>query len=357
MRPISIPAAIEFSIGIRVIADHSWGFSGSMIFTKDEIARVAKEAVEIARSGHKLKREITLTDPTLHQTSWSTPYEIDPFDIPQNEKISFLQELDDIMLSVKGINIAQSMMMFKKERKYFHSSEGSYIEQEFVISGGGIIATAISDDDVQYRSYPKAPPGLYQGRGYEAIRDFDFKSHAERVGEEAVALLSADPCPVDQRDIILMSALKDFLISPWIKTESPQTIQFGTHSQIKTLPAGFSHDSIIVFGKGIRSTYQTWGEYLRIYHNLSAKPLSPDIPTTYLGYYTDNGAAYYYHTEKGTSADETLIAVKEEADKLQIPYHYYHLDSFGMADLKLAINSAIQQKYQSLNMDIPFEIA
>jgi TldD protein len=198
--------------GIRVIADHLWGFSSSMILTKEEIARAAKEAVEIARSGKKLRRVITLTDAEVFKDSWATPYEIDPFSIPKGDKIAYLNEIDNIMLSVPGIRHAFSNMNFKKEKKYYASSEGSYIVQDHMYSGGGIKAVATSQDDLQYRTYPKSPPGLYQGRGYEIFRDYDLKANAPRVAKEAVALLKADPCPIDVRDIILMNEQLAFQI-------------------------------------------------------------------------------------------------------------------------------------------------
>jgi TldD protein len=198
--------------GIRVIADHCWGFSSSSKLDKNEISKVAKEAVDIAKSGIKLRRPITLTNSKAFNIKWATPYEIDPFDVPKSEKIAYLRELDNIMLSVSGVRTAKSEMMFKKEKKYYLSSEGSFIEQEFVISGGGIQAIATSPDDVQVRSYPKSPPGSYQSKGYEIFKEFDFLSHAKRVGREAVELLDADPCPVDERDIILMNEQLAFQI-------------------------------------------------------------------------------------------------------------------------------------------------
>jgi len=209
---INSRTTFDRGFGIRVIADHCWGFSSSGKLDRAEVAKVAKEAVEIAKSGVKLRRAITLADPKVCQIKWKQPYEIDPFKIPVGEKIDFLREIDNIMLSVSGVRVAFSTMKFRKMKKYFMSSEGSYIEQEFMISGGGIRAVATSQDDVQFRSYPKAPPGFFQGRGYEVIKEYDFISNAERVAREAVSLLNADPCPIAEMDVILMNEQLAFQI-------------------------------------------------------------------------------------------------------------------------------------------------
>ncbi|MFO8019269.1 MAG: hypothetical protein R6U96_11580 [Promethearchaeia archaeon] len=134
----------------------------------------------------------------------------------------------------------------------------------------------------------------------------------------------------DNKENIILSALNQFLISPWVKTESnnSQQLQFGIHSSIKIVPQDFQHDAIMVFGQKIRKNFVQWADILRAYNKLPKKALNPDIPTTYLGYYTDNGSYYYYNTEKGMKAGETLIKVKEYAEKRGIPYNHYQIDSW-----------------------------
>ena len=39
-------------------------------------------------------------------------------------------------------------------------------------------------------------------------------------------------------------------------------------------------------------------------------------------YWTDNGACYYYNDGGYANYEELLVAVKEDADKQEIPYRY-----------------------------------
>ena len=58
-------------------------------------------------------------------------------------------------------------------------------------------ATAVGNNEIQRRSYPQSM-GRQQGcAGWEYIVGMDLPGNAERVGSEAVALLTADPCPSD----------------------------------------------------------------------------------------------------------------------------------------------------------------
>ena len=58
-------------------------------------------------------------------------------------------------------------------------------------------ATAVGHGEVQRRSYPESH-GRQQGcAGWEYILAMDLAGNAERAASEAVALLTADPCPSD----------------------------------------------------------------------------------------------------------------------------------------------------------------
>jgi hypothetical protein len=65
---------------------------------------------------------------------------------------------------------------------------------------------------------------------------------------------------------------------------------------------------------------------LRLYDKKDTTPWdgsSGDTSVTHLGYYTDNGAYYYYN-----GGDAELRAVHDEAQREKIPFKYILLDSW-----------------------------
>jgi TldD protein len=84
---------------------------------------------------------------------------------------------------------------FVREHKWFASSEGAATEQTLVESGGGIQATAVAGGEVQDRSYPNCFASQQVTGGWEAVVGWDLPGNAYRIASEAVALLTADPCP------------------------------------------------------------------------------------------------------------------------------------------------------------------
>ncbi len=190
--------------GVRVLVDGAWGFAGSSRLDRTEVEEVVERAIRIARASSRVRSTaVNLGEPVTSRGQYRTPIELDPFTVPLSEKVDLLLRADQAMGAVKGITTREGSMEFIRQRKVFASTEGALTEQELYESGAGIDATATSADDVQNRSYPNSF-GRHQGSGgYEYITALDLDKHGQRIGEEAVALLSAAQCPSGVKTLIL----------------------------------------------------------------------------------------------------------------------------------------------------------
>jgi TldD protein len=192
--------------GIRVLVDGAWGFAGSSRLEREEVERTAREAIAIARASGLASREpIVLDDSPPAVGEYRTPFREDPFQIPLDEKLGILFEADAVMGKVPAITLRTSGMEFGRERKTFASTEGARIEQELLTSGAGIEATAVNESEVQRRSYPQSASGQHVSGGFEAVRDLHLADNAQRMAEEAVALLDAPQCPSGTMTLIVDS--------------------------------------------------------------------------------------------------------------------------------------------------------
>ena len=191
--------------GVRVVTDGAWGFAASAQLSPAEVDRITALAVRIARASALFKtRDVDLGPPVAHVGSYRTPVQRDPWDVPLEKKIDLLLQANK-GLRRPGVVVATSSLAFWRESKTFANSEGAFIEQEIIESGGGIEATAVDPErgEVQKRSYPNSFARDQRAEGWEAILAMDLPGNAERVGEEAVALLNADPCPSGITTLIL----------------------------------------------------------------------------------------------------------------------------------------------------------
>lgn len=194
----------SIGVGVRVLAGGYWGFAATNNLEKTSIAATAKLSVEIARASAVTPSErVTLAPSQAVDASYATAYEIDPFLVPLDRKIDLLLKADKLMRLRPEVVVARGFINCVKRRQSFASSEGSFIVQEIIETGTGIEATAAKDGEIERRSYPNSMGGQTCTRGYELVQELDILAHAERVGEQAVQLLSAIICPSSTTDVII----------------------------------------------------------------------------------------------------------------------------------------------------------
>lgn len=200
----SLTLSDDIGIGIRVIVDGCWGFASTSDLADDELEKTANRAIKIAKASALTKRgEVILEKLTPYIDKYKTRVKEDPFAVSLDDKIGLLLEVNKALRKNKNIKIAEANLDFYRTRKIFCSTEGAFIEQEIIESGGGYTATAVAGSEVQRRSYPNSHGGDYACAGYEFIRNLKLAENAERVAEEATALLKAPECPAIETDIII----------------------------------------------------------------------------------------------------------------------------------------------------------
>jgi TldD protein len=182
--------------GIRVLVGDAWGFASSQDLTPAEIQRVTDLALQIARaSAREIGEPVDLGPPVTSQGTYRTPVKIDPFGVSLDDKINLLLQADAAMASVTGLRTRRGNLTFIQEDRWFANSEGAHTEQTIFEAGGGIQAVAVGNGEVQSRSYPTSFARQQVTAGWEAVLDWDLPANAGRIATEAVALLTADPCP------------------------------------------------------------------------------------------------------------------------------------------------------------------
>lgn len=190
--------------GVRVLVDGAWGYAASAVLDVQEVRRVALTAVEVGKASARLIRKpIELAPEPAHVAEWSTPFEIDPFDVSLEEKVETLAAATEAMDGVRGVRVARGTLDLLRNHSWFASSEGSRIEQTILHTGAGIEATAVREGESQVRSYPGSFRGHLAAGGYEIVREMALAGAAIPTAEQAVALLDAKECPAEVTTVVL----------------------------------------------------------------------------------------------------------------------------------------------------------
>jgi TldD protein len=189
--------------GIRALVDGAWGFAASSDLSGAGLDRTAARAVEIARAGAEIARRRVGEPPVqAYVDKFVTPIVRDPHDVPLGDRVALLLNAEKALHVAPSISVGRAWMDLWTADKFFFSTIGSKIEQTIRQAGSGIEAMAVGEGDVQTRTFP-GDIGLYKSGGWEIVEQAQLRENAQRIGEEAVALLDAPQCPSGTFDIIL----------------------------------------------------------------------------------------------------------------------------------------------------------
>ena len=192
--------ADDMGFGVRVLADGAWGFAASGELTREEVLRVAAEAVKVAKaSASVMDRPVVLVKEPARVEAFRSPMEVDPFTVDASEKAGLLIEINEKLLGHAGVKKANGWMTIRRAERLFLSTEGHDLTSDVVTTGCGYGATAVGGGDARSRRYE--PPA--RTRGFENIDPADLLENVDRVAEQAVQHLKAPECPAGQFDLVL----------------------------------------------------------------------------------------------------------------------------------------------------------
>ncbi|HEV2691611.1 MAG TPA: hypothetical protein VG347_01815 [Verrucomicrobiae bacterium] len=128
-------------------------------------------------------------------------------------------------------------------------------------------------------------------------------------------------------DTFLISAATNYMVAS-TSVKSTGAISCGINSGVSQLPAGFQHRAILVAQNGINQILTTWGHALVALGGKTPPANDASTELNLLGYWTDNGAAYYYNTNPPLGIQNTLFAIRNEFAAKGPPLSYVQVDSW-----------------------------
>jgi TldD protein len=159
----------SYGMGIRVIADGSWGFAAIDKMDNDSIAKSAALAVQIAKENARLLKQPVQLAPQkgYGEVSWKTPIEKNSFEVPIKEKADMLLAVNAAAMKA-GANYINSYVFAVNEQKYFASTDGSYIDQDVHRIWPVFFVTKIDEKSGKFetRNSLSSPMGM----GYEYLQ-------------------------------------------------------------------------------------------------------------------------------------------------------------------------------------------
>ena len=155
-------------IGIRVIANGTWGFAATSDTSPDAVAKAAKQAVAIAKANSRLTTEPVQLAPVkgVGEVSWATPIKKNAMEVPIKEKVDLLLGVNAAAIKA-GASYINSILFQVNEQKYFASTDGSYIDQDVHRIWAPVTVTAVDKATGKFRTREGLSSPM--GMGYEYL--------------------------------------------------------------------------------------------------------------------------------------------------------------------------------------------
>jgi TldD protein len=167
----------DVGVAVRVIHDGSWGFASGITRTTAAAARLAEQAVATAKLSRVLSEDpVELApEPVYADTTWVSSYDIDPFTVPEGERVGRLTELSERLLAADGVDHVDAALMQVLENKFYADTAGTTTTQQRVRMHPEFTAVNVDRGAGAFSSMRTLAPPV--GRGWEYLTgtgwDFD----------------------------------------------------------------------------------------------------------------------------------------------------------------------------------------
>ncbi|MZE81686.1 TldD/PmbA family protein, partial [Streptomyces sp. SID5475] len=173
-RPAGSSDTTDLGYAVRVVHGGAWGFASGVDLTMDAAARVASQAVEMAKLSARViaaagsdERVELAAEPVYADRTWVSSYETDPFTVPDAEKTGLLAEWSSRLLAAPAVSHADASLLTVHENKFYADTAGTTTTQQRVRLHPELTAVAVDPESGEFESMRTIAPPV--GRGWEYL--------------------------------------------------------------------------------------------------------------------------------------------------------------------------------------------
>ncbi len=169
----------ERGFAVRVVHEGTWGFAAGVDLTPEAAATVVEQAVAIAKASRAANREpIELADePVYPDVTWVSSYDVNPFSVPDADKVALLADRSARLLAVDGVDHVDAGVAQVLENKFYADLAGTITTQQRVRIMPTLTAVRVDADTGRFETMDTiAPPA---GRGWEYLTGTGWNWDAE----------------------------------------------------------------------------------------------------------------------------------------------------------------------------------
>ena len=194
----------EVGVGLRVVVDGSVGFAATADLSVDAAARLAHQAVDAARVAALARGRATelAPEPAHGEVEWSSPYRIDPTEVPLADKVGLLSEWSRGVLAAPGVTHVTAHVLAVSERKHYADLAGTVATQHRVRVHPQLEAV-IPDRDGGFESMRTVAPPVARGWEYLEGEGWDWASELDALPGLLAEKLASPSVEAGRYDLVV----------------------------------------------------------------------------------------------------------------------------------------------------------
>ena len=199
-------------LSVRVVVDGCWGFAASDVVSPDNARLLAERAVLLARASAPLAtHRVELADEPTYVGSWVSPYVVDPFAVPESERVALVADRQRRLQDNGTVSTVMSSLHAVKERTFYADLAGTRVSQQRVRIE--LETTAVAVDSTTGAFETMTTQGPPSARGWEYVtgdcvdvggaRRWDWDAEAERIPDLLAEKLRAPSVEPGRYDLVI----------------------------------------------------------------------------------------------------------------------------------------------------------
>ncbi|MCM2391563.1 TldD/PmbA family protein [Streptomyces albipurpureus] len=209
-KPSGSSDTTDLGYAVRVVHGGAWGFASGVDMTMDAAAKVAGQAVAMAKLSAKVlaaagsdERVELASEPVHTDKTWVSAYRINPFEVADEEKSALLAEWSARLLAASGVAHVDASLVTVQENKFYADTAGTVTSQQRVRLHPQLSAVAVDETTGEFDSMRTiAPPA---GRGWEYLTGtgWDWEGELERIPELLAEKMRAPSVQAGRYDLVV----------------------------------------------------------------------------------------------------------------------------------------------------------
>jgi len=195
----------DVGLAVRVVHDGTWGFASDVVLTPENAAALAERSVEVAKVSRPLSTErVELADEPAHgDVTWVSAYEVDPFTVPDGDKVSLLADWSAGLLAHDVVAHAEAYAHAVLENKFYADLAGTTTTQQRVRVNVQLEIVGSDKESGRFDTMRTLAPPV--GRGWEHLADgsYDWAAELAEMPDHLAAKLAAPSVEGGTYDLVI----------------------------------------------------------------------------------------------------------------------------------------------------------